>query len=204
MPSRGGQRKLSKQLTLMCDAKAHGITIDGKVARHPIIPIVETVHFYRAESLFCCAPQGRPRIFRVAPDDRAATPRNKINQAAESQLIGLKIRINVGVIVFERGNDQIIGMVMKKLGPAVPERGLILVAFKNELFPAAKPITLAKVFRHASHEKIRPLARSVKNPSQHRRRGGFSMCAADDNGMASGKKDILQNPRHQAVRNLSV
>src|ERR1700687_1506906 len=95
-------------------------------------------------------------------------------------------------------------MIMKKLWPAVPECGFILVAFKNELFPIAKPITLAKVFRHSSHKKIRPLPRSMKNPSQHRRRGGFSMCAADDNGMSSGEKDFLQNLRHRAIRNLSV
>src|ERR1700674_2046525 len=204
MPSRGGQRKFSEQLSLMRRPKPHGFAIDSEATCHPIIPIVEAVRIYRAESLFCCAPQSRSRIFRVAPDDRAATPRNKINQTAESQLVSLKVRINVGVIVFERGNDQIIGMVMKKLGPAIPERGFILIAFKNELFPIAKPIALAKVFRHASHEKIWPLARSVKNPSQHRRRGGFSMCAADDNGMSSGEKDFLQNLRHRAIWNLSV
>src|SRR5229473_1439981 len=100
---------------------------------------------------------------------------HKIDQAAESQLVGLKIRINVRVVVFERGDDQIIGMVVKEFGPAVPERRFILVTLKNELFPAAKPITLSKVFRHAPHQKIRALARGMENPSQHCRRRGFSV-----------------------------
>src|SRR6202045_725872 len=204
MSSRGGQRKFSELFSMMSRPKPHGFAVDVETARHPIIPIVETVRINRAESLFCCPPQSRSRIFRVAPDDRTATPRNKINQTAKSQLVSLEVRINVGVIVFERGDDQIIGMVMKKLGPAVPKRGFILVAFKNELFPAAKPITLAKVFRHASYEKIRPLACRVENPSQHRRRSGFSMSAADDNGMSPGEKDFLQNLRHRAIGNLSV
>src|ERR1700676_5146343 len=129
MPSRGGQRKFSEQLSLMRRPKPHGFAIDSEATCHPIIPIVEAVRIYRAESLFCCAPQSRSRIFRVAPDDRAATPRNKIYQAAESQLVSLKVRINVGVIVFERGDDQIIGMAMKKVGCVALNRGLLLVRF---------------------------------------------------------------------------
>src|SRR5258708_22329907 len=95
-------------------------------------------------------------------------------------------------------------MVMKKFGPAVPERGFILVTFKNELWAAAKLVTLSKVLRHASHEKIRLLPRGVENPSQHRRRGCFSMGSADDNGMSFGKKDFLQDFRHGAIGNLSI
>jgi len=78
------------------------------------------------------------RIVRVAPDDTRPRLGTRLTRRRKA-IVRLKVRINIGVIVFERGNDQIIGMVMKKLGPAVPECGLILVAFKNELFLTAKP-----------------------------------------------------------------
>src|SRR5438876_417647 len=95
-------------------------------------------------------------------------------------------------------------MVVKKLGPAIPKCGFILVAFEDELFPAAESVTLSKVFRHASYGKIWPFARCLENPSQHRRGGGFSMGSADDDRMPFGKKHFFQHFRHRPIRNPAI
>src|SRR5437660_9605367 len=95
-------------------------------------------------------------------------------------------------------------MVVKEFWPAVPESGFILVAFQNKLFAAAKPVTLAKVFRDAAHKKIRLLPRRLEDPGKHRSGGRFSMGSADDDGMFFREKDFLQNFRHGAIGNLAV
>src|SRR5256886_5216115 len=161
--SRGGQRKFAKVFTTLGDAKPHHFAIDREAARDPIIRIVETVRFHRTKSLLGSPPQGRARFFHVAPNDHATTPGNKIHQAAESQLVGFEIRINVGMIVFERRDNQIIGMVVEKLWPAVPESSFILVAFQNKLFAAAKSVTLTEVLRDAAHKKIGLFSRRVRS-----------------------------------------
>src|SRR5260370_14670985 len=176
----------------MGDAKPDGFANNGKIARHPIIAFIETIGFHWTKRLLRSAPQSRPRIPCIAPDHHASAPRHKIHEASKSQLVGLEIWINVGVIVFERGDNQIVRMVMKKLGSAVPESSFVLVTFQNELLPAAKAVTLSEVLRHASHKKIRTLAGPVKNPGQHRRCRCFAMCSADDNGISFRQKDFLQ------------
>src|SRR4029077_17396344 len=118
VPSSGGHREFSKKFSLVPDPKPHSFAINGKIARNPIIPLGEPVSFHGTEGLLRRAPQGWARILCVAPDHHVAAPWNQIDQAAECQLVGLKIWINVGVIVFERSNDQIIRMIMEKLGPA--------------------------------------------------------------------------------------
>src|SRR5260370_5570038 len=188
----------------MRSAKPHGFALNRKVAGRPVIPLVEPVGLHRAKSLLRRSAQGRTRVFRVAPNDHAAAPGNQIDQPAKSQFISLKIRIDVGVIVFERSNDQVIGMIVKKFGSPVPKGRLILVAFKDELLPAAEPITLSEVLRHAPHQKIRALGRGLKNPGQHGRRSRFSMCSADNDGMPLGKKHFLQYFRHRTISNLAV
>ena len=134
----GDQRKFSKRFSTLRDAKPHGFAIDGEATRHPIIPVVETVCFHGTKSFFRSAPQSRARFFRVTPNNHSSTPRNKIHQAAKSQLVGFKIRINVGVVVFERGDNQIIGMIVEEFRPTVPKGSFILVAFQNELFAVTK------------------------------------------------------------------
>src|SRR5260370_35601368 len=95
-------------------------------------------------------------------------------------------------------------MGVEKLGPPIPECGLISVTFENDPSPAAKTVTLSKVFRHAPYEKIRPFTSGVENPRQHRRGGGLSMSSAADDRMSFREKHFLQHFRHRSIRNLSV
>src|SRR2546430_6932006 len=104
MPPRGGQREFPKQLSMMRDLKPHNLVINGAIARHPITTAIETVRFHWTESLFRRALQRLTGFLRVAPNYDSPSPGDKIDQAAESQLIGLKIGIDVSVVVFERGD----------------------------------------------------------------------------------------------------
>src|SRR5258708_26433145 len=52
MPPRGRQRKFSKQLSMMRDAKPHDFAIDDEVAGHPIIPHLDTARFNPPDILF--------------------------------------------------------------------------------------------------------------------------------------------------------
>src|SRR5258708_18323370 len=67
MPARGGQRKFSKQLSMMRDHKPHDFAIDREVTGHPIVPSAQPVRFNRAKSLFRRASQAPTRIFRIVP-----------------------------------------------------------------------------------------------------------------------------------------
>src|SRR5713101_730495 len=179
-------------------------TINGEIARDPIIFRSESIRGDRTESLLCCTAQSRARIFAIAPDHHAPSSRNKVHQPAEGQLVGLKIGVDVRVVVLERGNNQVVGMVMKKLGSAVPEGRLVFVSFEDEFHPAAKAVTLAKILRHAADEKVRPLPRRLEKPCQHCGGRRFAMCSTDDDGMLSRQKHFFENLRHRAVRNAPI
>jgi len=91
---------------------------------------------------------------RVAPNDDAPAPRHQIDQPAKGQLVGVEIGVNIGVIVFERGDDQVIRMVMEKFRGFVPIGGIVFVAFQNELFAAAEAVALAEIFAMPPTRKL--------------------------------------------------
>ncbi len=103
-----GQRKFTKRCSPMLHSESHHVAFHRKFLRLPVISPVKSIRLHRAECFFGCPPQRWSRFFRVAPNHDSTAPRHKIHQPAERQLVSLKIRANVRVIVFERSNDQII------------------------------------------------------------------------------------------------
>ena len=95
------------------------------------------------------------------------------------------------MIVFERSDDQVVGMIVKEFRAAVPESGFVFVAFENHFSSLPEAIALAEVLGDAADEKSWLLSGGVKNPSKHRSSGGFSVRAADDDRMLSGKKNFF-------------
>src|SRR5437773_12019539 len=177
----------------MCDAKAHGVTSKFRFASDPFVFSGKTVRNHWTESLCGGFAKSGTRLFRVSPDDYAAIAWDEIDEAFESELIRREVWIDVGVIVFEGRNDQMIGMIVEKLWAAIPEGGFVFVAFENHFASLPEAIALAEVFGDAAHEKSWLLSGGVKNPGKHRSSGGFSVRAADDNGMLSGKENFLQD-----------
>src|SRR5581483_8538686 len=112
--------------------------------------------------------------------------------------------VNIRMIVFERSDDQIVRVVVKKLRAAVPERRFVLVPFEDHFRPVAEAVTLAEVFRHSANQERRALSRYMKNPRQHRRRRCLSVRSTDHDRVLPGKKNLLEDFRHRPVRNLAV
>src|SRR5690348_13443071 len=109
----------------MLHPKVHPLAFYSKFLGDPIISGGESVRLDGTESLFRRASQRRARFLRVAPDHDFSAPRDEIQQPTKRQLIGLKIRINVGVVVLKRRHDQIVWMIVKKLWPTIPKCRLV-------------------------------------------------------------------------------
>src|SRR5882724_575054 len=95
-------------------------------------------------------------------------------------------------------------MIVEELWAAVPESGFVFVAFENHFSSLPEAIALAEILGDAADEKSWLLSGGVENPGKHRSSSGFSVRAADDNGMFSGKKNFFQNFRHGAIKNLTA
>src|SRR4029077_7028270 len=95
-------------------------------------------------------------------------------------------------------------MIVEELWAAVPESGFVFVAFENHFNSLPEAIALAEVLGDAADEKSWLFSGGVKNPGKHRSSGGFSVRAADDHRMFSGKKHFFQNFRHGPVRNFTA
>ena len=164
---------------------------------------VKAVANHRAEGFFRCVVQ-RFAGAGVAPDDHAAAPRNQVHQSTKRELIGFKIRVDVGVIEFQRGDDQVVGLVMEELCGFVPIRGIVFVAFQDEILAAAEAIALTKILGNATNQKIRAFFRHLKNPREHRCRGRFPVRATHDDGVFAGKKFFFEDFRQRFVNQLAV
>src|SRR5260221_8572754 len=116
-------------------------------------------------------------------------------------MVRFKIAVDVGVIEFERCDDEIVWMIVKELGAAIPESRFVFVAFENHFAAFAEAIAFAEVLRYAADEKSRLLSGYVKNPRKHRGCCRFAVRAADDDGMFSGKEDFFEYFRQGAIRN---
>jgi len=89
--------------------KSHGIAIGLDVGGDPVVARLKI----RNESPGRTLSLSRlPRASPASESPQTMTrPRrgNKINQAAEGELVDVEIGINVGVIEFQRSDDQVVG-----------------------------------------------------------------------------------------------
>src|SRR5438876_11970303 len=169
----------------MVDAKTHPFALHGKIRGDPVVAGTKTVLLDRAERFFCCATERRAGFLRVSPKHHFSTPGSKVHEPAEGESIGLKVRIDIGVIVFQGRNDQIVGMIMKKFWAAVPKGRFVLVSFENELLASAEAVALSKILRNAAHQEVRPLPCRLKDPRKHRGRGRLPVCVAHNDRVLS-------------------
>src|SRR4029077_5549302 len=150
-------------------------------------------------------PHPRLQIRALPPDQNPPAARHEIDQQPELLRNGSKVRIDVRMIEFQRRKNQLVGMVVKKLGPAVEERGLVFVALDDELFPTAEAIAaVVEIRNHAAHQKVRPPPGDVKNPSKHRGGSRLTVSSADNDRFVSGNEKILKKLCHRAVRDFLI
>ena len=118
---------------------------------------------------------------------------------------GSEVGINVRVIVFERREDQFVGMIVQEFRSAVEERGFVFVAFDDEFLAAAEAVAaIAEIRSDAADQEIRLAPRYLKNPGEHRGGGGFSVRAGDDDRGVPRNEIFLEQLRHGAVRQFFV
>src|SRR5271170_6449148 len=96
----GGQAKIAEDLAFVAEREGHAITIGLDFLRDPFVALFEAIVDYRAESFFGDGVQGFAG-FGIAPDYNAAAARDQINEATESELVGVEIGVDVGMIEFE-------------------------------------------------------------------------------------------------------
>ena len=171
-----------------------------QIARDPEIVAAESVGLHGTKRL------GHHAAHRgaFAPANDAPAPRHQIHQPPELQLDGGEVGVNIGVIEFERGDDQIVGAVVQKLRALVEKRGIVLVALDDELLAAAQSIALAEVFRHAADQEIGPAPRHLKDPSQQGSGGGFAVRAGHHQRIVSRQEKLLDRFGKRAIGNLVV
>ena len=90
-----------------------------------ILSRAESVGLHRAKRL------GHHAAHRgaLAPADDATAPRHQIHQPPELQFDGGEVGVNIGVVEFERSDDQVVGAVVQKLRALVEKCRIVLVAF---------------------------------------------------------------------------
>ena len=96
-------------------------------------------------------------------------------------------------------------MIVQKFGAAIEKRGLVLVAFDDELFPAAESVaSVIEIRDYAADEKIRPAAGDMENPGEHRGGGGLAVGSGHDDRGVAADEIVLEKLRHRTVRNFLV
>src|SRR4029077_350236 len=160
------------------DAKLHRRVAPFEIPRAPIHFRAESKGLDRAKSF----PYAFHHRLALSPGEDLAPTRNQIHQAAELELDGRQIGINIRVVEFTRGQNQFIGMVVKEFWAAVEEGRLVFITLENELFSATQSVAaVGKIRNHTADEKVRPAARGVKDPGEHGGGGGLAVSSSDDN-----------------------
>ena len=199
----GGKRKFAVEIALEVNAKMHLVVDDGDIAGDPIVFGLETVSDDGAEGFLGDLARGFAGG-SVAPDDDAAAARNEIDEALEGELIDVEVGVDVGMVELDGGDDEVIGLVVEEFCGFVPIGGIVFVAFENEFGTAGEAVALAEIFGDTADEEIRMLSRHVEDPGEHGGGGGFSVRAADDDGMLAGEKFFFEDFGQRAMRELAV
>src|ERR1019366_5190619 len=180
VPPRERKANLCHFLAEMRDAKFHAAVNVGDVAGDPGCCPVQAVRFDRTKRFFNHPVDGSRERNIVLPGHNSSATGEQIYETAKLQFDGWKIGVNIGVIKFQRGDDEFVGMIVEKFRAFVEKRGVVFVAFQNELAAAAQTITFSKILRQAANQEIRAASGDVQNPRKHRSGGGFSVRAGYD------------------------
>src|SRR5438105_12079241 len=87
---------------------------------------------------------------------------------------------------------------MQEFWAFVEKRGVVFIAFDDEMFPLPQSEAAAKIFRNAADQERWLQPRHLKYPSQHRGRRGLAMRTRHYNGLAGAQKIFLLNLRQRA------
>src|SRR5260370_35059370 len=101
------------------------------------------VRLHRTESALRRAANRRTRRLRISPEHNAPAPGHQVHQPLELQLDGREVRVDIGVGEFQRSDDQVVRMIMKKLRSSAEQSGFVFVAFQDERLSSSQTRALA-------------------------------------------------------------
>src|SRR6185312_2569778 len=142
--------------------------------------------------------------FAGVEGDNASAARNQVHQALESGLDRVQIFIYVRMIELDRSQNYSIGKIVQELRAFVEERGIVLVAFKNEILAISQVKAAAKIFRNSANQKGRMRSRVFKNPGEHGRRRSLAVGAGYDQYFFAAQKFIVQKLWQRAKRDALI
>src|SRR5437763_135218 len=90
---------------------------------------------------------------------------------------------------------------MQKLGTLVEKCRVVLVAFNDEMLPAAKLKAAPEIFGDPPDQKRWLHTRNFKYPRQHGSRGGLAMRSRHNQDFLALQEFIMQQLRERAERN---
>src|SRR5664279_363192 len=122
----------------------------------------------------------------TVPREDSAASRNEIHQALERGLHFFKILVNIGVIKFDSGKNERLWKVVQELWSLIEERGVVLVAFDDEIRTVRHGEAGPEILSDTADEEGGIAAGGVKDPREHRRRGSFAVCSCNRKNFAFG------------------
>ena len=117
------------------------VRIKVQVRDLPVRPGSGSVSFHRAKGFRQTALQAW--AFGGLPDgaiegNDASAARDQVHQALECRLDGIEVFVDVGMIEFDRGENDGVRKVVQELRSLVEEGGVVLVAFEDEVLALAQ------------------------------------------------------------------
>ena len=142
----------------------------------------------------------RTHFGAVAAGDDEARLRDQRDEAGISLEQRGRARIEIGVVVLDRSQDQGLGPVVQELGAAVEVGGVVLVSLDDETRTAAEAETRAEVDRHAADEKARISPALRPDRGGHRTGRCLAVRAGHHQRPAIGEEEPRQRLGHRQPR----
>src|SRR5882762_6323228 len=166
----------------------------------PIGVLARSITLHRAE---CFRDAPGNALAGIERDD-PASPWYQVHEPLERRLDRIQILVDISVIEFHRGQDDRIGEIVEEFRPLVEERGVVLVPFKDEVFPLPKREARPEIFSNSADQKRWLLPRRLEDPGQHRRRGGLAMRSGNEQHLLPAQKFVMQDLRQRTEWNALV
>src|SRR6516162_10810483 len=131
----------------------------------------------------------------VTPDDRASAAGNEVDEAPEGELIGVEIGVDIRVVELERGDDEIVGLIVEEFRGFIPIGAIVLVAFEDEFRTAPEAVAFAEILGDTADEEIWVFSCYLEDPGEHGRGGSFAVRAGDNDGVFAGEELLFEDLR---------
>ena len=145
---------------------------------------------------------GAVGVVGVVENDPVA--RHDVDHPPEAQLDLVHVLVDVGVVELDVVDDEQFRQVVDELAALVEERGVVLVALDHVIRRIVELRALAEVVGQAADHVAGGEAGGLEQPRHQRGRRRLSVCAGDDDVVASAQEEKLQHLRQRKVRQLAV